>query len=278
MHHILTEALRLLQTTLSSEKDVIDWGTPVLAFGNILNADIATVGINPSNREFVDEDGHELTGRQRRFHTTSSLGLNSWSNVSKNHIDQIINTFEMYFYTNPYDIWFKKLDFIMSGFDSSYYFPVSNACHLDLVPFATKTKWGELKPNQQLFLLDTSAALFGFLLQQSPVNILILNGKTVVSYFERVAGVSLVREIVPGWELPRSNGRNVKGVAFTGLISRIGPIPLGRQVLVLGFNHNLQSSFGVTKEVQCNIKNWMSNSVRNFKSWQHHSSSPVPAR
>ncbi len=47
---------------------------PVLAFGDLFKAGIATVGLNPSRREFLDNHGRELDGPKRRFETLGSLG------------------------------------------------------------------------------------------------------------------------------------------------------------------------------------------------------------
>jgi hypothetical protein len=41
----------------------------------------------------------------------------------------------------------------------------------------------------------------------------------------------------------------VNGFLFTGTIGTLGGIDLEREVSVYGYNHNLQSSFGVTSEV-----------------------------
>src|SRR5688572_4573519 len=47
---------------------------PVLCFGDLLSADVATVGLNPSDREYVDRMGALLTGASQRFETLDSLG------------------------------------------------------------------------------------------------------------------------------------------------------------------------------------------------------------
>src|ERR1044072_8195400 len=94
---------------------VIDWGSPVPCFGNILSSKIATVGINPSNLEFVGTDGQELNGVMRRFHTLKSLQLKNWNDVKEPHLQLILDACLDYFNRNPYDRWFKKLDYIISG-------------------------------------------------------------------------------------------------------------------------------------------------------------------
>ena len=46
---------------------------PVLFFGDLLTARVATVGINPSWQEYLGPDKRELTGNRRRFETLTSL-------------------------------------------------------------------------------------------------------------------------------------------------------------------------------------------------------------
>jgi len=53
----------------------------------------------------------------------------------------------------------------------------------------------------------------------------------------------------------------VAGVAYHGITNTLSGIPLGRDLLVLGFNHNLQSSFGVTSKVLREIRHWIANMV-----------------
>lgn len=245
---------------------VIRWGCPIAAFGDINNSKIATLGLNPSNREFVDEHGAELDGNSRRFHTLFSLGLSKWSDAKDEHISQIAELCKDYFYRNPYDSWFKRLDYIISGTSMSYYFPSGEACHLDLVPFATACKWTELSVQQQDLLLRLTRDTLGLLLKNSTIKLLILNGQTVINNLEKIANVKLVRTHMPGWTLPRKDSAGVAGFSYTGAIRKIGGINLKHDIVVLGYNHNIQSSYGVTTEVTTSIRDWVSlNSKEIFK-------------
>jgi hypothetical protein len=51
------------------------------------------------------------------------------------------------------------------------------------------------------------------------------------------------------------------GVAYKGVVSAVSGIKLPHEILVLGYNHNLQSSFGVTNEVIFAIRDWISRAV-----------------
>lgn len=243
---------------------IISWGSPVPAFGDVSVSIVATLGLNPSNLEFVDQEGNELDGVERRFHTLSSLGLSDWNEADEKHAEYILELCKQYFYRNPYNRWFKRLDYIISGTSYSYYFPSGKACHLDLVPYATSTKWGELARDQQLLLLEMVGDTLGLLLRKSPVKILILNGKTVVNNFIEISNAKLEVQRMPEWTLPRKDNEGVAGYGYLGEVSIIGGVKLKRKVKVLGYNHNIQSSFGVTKSVQASIRNWVSSHANKY--------------
>jgi len=236
---------------------VIRWGSPIPSFGDLSKAQVATLGLNPSNREFVDELGNELDGVSRRFHTLGSLGLKSWSEVDARHLHMIMDSCRLYFRRNPYDRWFKRLDQVISGTKASYYNSSYAACHLDLIPFATYRKWTELTMHQRSFLLNIAGDTLGLLLRDSPIRLLILNGMSVVQHFQDIASVGLEMQEMPTWSLTRQSVPHITGIAYRGVVDTLSGIELGHTILVLGFNHNLQSSFGVTTEVVQAIRRWI---------------------
>lgn len=244
-----------------SHLDVITWGAPVPVFGAIDNSLVATVGLNPSNREFVDNDGSELFGSERRFHTLASLGLTSWADAEAWHIEQVIQSCERYFYGNPYDRWFRRLDQILKGTGCSFYDQDNVACHLDLIPFATESKWTSLSRQKRIGLLEVAGDTLSLLLRESDIQVLVLNGKSVVDYFQRISQGALKARVMKSWSLPRRKG-SVQGVAYSGVICELGGAGFDRDITVLGYNHNIQSSFGVTNDVICAISDWVGREAR----------------
>jgi hypothetical protein len=251
---------RLADPEVATAK-VIRWGCPVPFFGDVGVSKVATLGINPSNREFVDIEGNELDGSWRRFHTLRSLDLSDWSELNAQHLELIMDSCRAYFSRNPYDGWFRKLDYILSGAGISYYKPWANACHLDLVPYATACKWTELNQAQRSSLLRLGRDALGTVLRDSPVCLLILNGSAVVTQFQEIADVPLARHERRDWSLPRKVCSRVPGYAYSGTIRSLCGVRLGREVRVLGFNHNIQSSFGVTRCVMDSIRDWVASSA-----------------
>jgi hypothetical protein len=266
MHTTLTTLIDRLDSPAVSGTSVIKWGCPVPSFGDLSNSRVATLGLNPSNREFMDEAGGELQGTLRRFHTLKSLGIKSWAEVDVRHLCLILETCRAYFLGNPYDRWFKRLDEVVNGAGASFYDSSRGACHLDLIPYATESKWTELTTSQRSSLLTVTADTLGLLLRDSPVQVLILNGRSVVELFQEIACVSLKSEQMREWTLPRQPKPDVAGISYRGEVEFLSGIPLPRKVTVLGYNHNLQSSFGVTTKVVHAIRQWISHTMHEIGS------------
>jgi len=240
---------------------IISWSTPIPYFGNFNNSKIATLGINPSNREFTDNNNHIL--KNNRLHSLYSLKINDWSELNQDHLSKILDSCNNYFENNPYSNWFNKLEFLLADTPYSYYFPLSNVCHLDLIPIATEKKWSGLSIDIQKCLLNKCADILGNIVKESKLEYLILNGTTVISNFEKISNVSLNKKLENNWKLKRSNGKDVLGYSFKGKVSKIGNIELNKEVKIIGFNHNIQSSYGISKTVMLDIKDWINSQINN---------------
>ena len=149
------------------------------------------------------------------------------------------------------------LEEIVSACDVSYYRDRLGACHIDLVPFATANKWGQMPLETQKVLLRACAGMVGSVIRESGVSTLILNGRSVVRQFQALSNVELVERLHPAWDLPRMSSSNVLGMSYRGYVREIGGVSLGRSVEVLGYNHNLQSSFGVSRSTVEAIASWI---------------------
>jgi hypothetical protein len=261
MHSALTVLIDRLDSPAMSGTDVIRWGAPVPSFGDLSRARVATLGLNPSNREFVDDSGDELQGPHRRFHTLNSLGLTTWSDVNVRHLRLILDSCRTYFLGNPYDRWFKRLDYVIAGAEASYYDASRSACHLDLIPYATARKWTNLTSRQRSSLLASTADSLALLLRDSYIRVLVLNGQSVVEQFQETTGVRMEREEMHQWTLLRQRKPDVIGLGYRAVVNSLCGVALPQNMLVLGYNHNLQSSFGVTTDAVVAIREWVARTV-----------------
>ena len=70
---------------------------PVLFFGDLFQARAVTVGLNPSDREYVDRSGNELEGALRRFETMASLGAAARDALTADQCERAIATMRDYY-------------------------------------------------------------------------------------------------------------------------------------------------------------------------------------
>ena len=211
----------------------------------------------------MDSKGNELTVAEQRLCSLDSLKIPSWKNAEQEHAQLVAAACEGYFERNPYRRWFDQLEFLISVTGNSYYWPQANACHLDLVPFATKKKWSEIDSKIRGILKRHGASTLANLLAFSNIEVLILNGRLVVDEFQDLFGVSLERSEATAWNLRRSNGGIVRGIAFEGKTEVKRSSGPSKSIKILGFNHNIQSSYGISKAVRESIRDWIAEAWKN---------------
>ena len=217
---------------------VVPGSTPVLSFGDISEATVATLGFNPSHQEFLSRERCELSGPERRFETLSSLGVNSLESAPEEVLCRVVSACNNYFRGNPYRRWFDQLEPILKSVGASYY--DGTACHLDLVQWATSQKWGEIDRDVRVKLIEEDAPFLCDQLKVGSFRLLLINGSGVVQQFERMTGISL-----------RWAGR-ITGTSTASHIS-YGMLPIGTRVVA--WSVNIQSSPGVCNELRAALAN-----------------------
>lgn len=210
--------------------EIVAGSTPVVSFGDPLRARVASLGINPSSREFVDT-GVLLTGELRRLETMESLGAVPGRELDVDQARAVVRACDDYFTRNPYRRWFDPLDQVLtSAFDDGYY--TGTACHLDLVQWATDPAWGRLRdPETRRVLLEEGRAHLQALLALPNLQMVVCNGRSVIDQVIRLGLCSLA-------EVARIGRQRDTCRLFTG--QRGG-------VVFLGWTTNLQSSHGVSR-------------------------------
>jgi hypothetical protein len=164
--------------------DIVENSTPVISFGDPSKSKIATLGINPSNIEFM-KDSIFFTGDERRLATLLSLGSSSTELLTDAQVDDVIDNCYNYFNQKPYKKWFDPLDKILkTGFNASFY--DGSACHLDLVHWATNTKWNELSRTVKEKLLKESEAHLINQLKAENIKRIVINGSDVWNTLEKL--------------------------------------------------------------------------------------------
>lgn len=157
---------------------VLAGSTPVPFRGEVSNARVVTVGINPSIREFYTRSGTELGGDLRRFETTASLGVESGVNLSDAMRSRMHQRCLNYFRGNPYLDWFGPMEGLIQDITGASFFD-GGAYHLDLVHWATNPLWGQLSGTLRRELLDGDRPAVIDQLARNSLEIIYLNGRTV---------------------------------------------------------------------------------------------------
>jgi hypothetical protein len=212
---------------------IVPCSTPVVSFGDMTRASVATLGLNPSRLEFLDSGGSELTGSSRRFETLTSLPAARLSEATPFALERVLQACSCYFERNPYRRWFDQLEPILAGIDASYY--DGSACHLDLVQWATDPTWGKLPRRAKNQLLAADAGFLGEQLRRESIRLLLLNGRGVLDGFERAFGIELKPDAPP---------------LSDGEISCSFRVGTFEQVRVIAWSTNIQSSFGVSRKLR----------------------------
>jgi uracil-DNA glycosylase len=171
----LRERLRI-----ESSESSVQASLPVLFFGDALTAQVATVGLNPSKREYLDPHGEILAGRSQRFATTTSLGAVSRAGLSDGQATEAIEVMRDYYDDGrpTYGSYFGHLTHFLSGIGTSY--RERSATHLDLVQESTDPVWSRLGPRERSGLLARDLPFLVWQLETLPhLQAVVCAGKTV---------------------------------------------------------------------------------------------------
>lgn len=160
---------------------------PVLSFGDPRGAEVATLGLNPSYREYAERARAGaslilLRGVTRRFETLASLRAASRADLTTMQCEMAIAT--MYSYFQPgrpaYWQWFQHLENVLRGLGVSYI--DGTATHLDFVQEATYPTWAQLAtehPDEAADLWSRDVGFLRWQLENYPVRLVLCNGRTV---------------------------------------------------------------------------------------------------
>jgi hypothetical protein len=253
---VLHERLRRAPTP-----SAVPGSLPVLFFGDLLAASVATVGLNPSDREYLDKTGRELVGPDRRFETLRSLGAADRASLTDEQCQRAIDRMRAYYRPGrPVYSWFRSLDRVVSGMGLSY--ESGGVVHLDLVQEATHPTWSGLGSTELAELRSADEPFLRWQLEAFPLTVALCNGRTVfegvlrmtgarmvntgkiarLNWYVAVANMSAKRTLaVVGWNIPlaRPTGLDKDGhvalgrmLAEQGRVAGLGAGPLDRAAAI----------------------------------------------
>jgi len=217
---------------------VIPGTTPVVSFGDFTTSRIATLGINPSSKEFMSGN---------KFLETTKKRLADDDNGKANATDIWFGCQNYFKGKNAYWKWFGALEELLQGVGASYV--DGSACHLDLSPWATFPAYGRLTSGQQSTLLQHDSHFLEWQITQSPIKRILFNGasvhKTIVAshnfYLQKVGEIKYT-----------SGGQS----RTSSMISGDGPMGAS----VFGWTVNIQAlkaTHAERADVMLKIRNWL---------------------
>jgi hypothetical protein len=155
---------------------------PVLFFGDLFSATVATVGINPSRQEYLTPDGKELDGIARRFGTLSSLNTQTRDRLTDAQATIAIERMRAYFDPEKQVYsWFNSLNRVVDGMGFS--FSNRSAAHLDLIQEATDPVWSGLHGadrSQATAVMTRDVPFLGAQIRRFPLRAIICTSARVV--------------------------------------------------------------------------------------------------
>lgn len=213
-HPSLVERLRAAPSQSS-----VPGSLPVLFFGDLMSARLATVGLNPSRQEFLSPKSVELEGPLRRFETLGSLGASSRAALSAEQSERAIRRMRAYFTPGkPVYSWFASLVRVVEGMGAS--FESGSAAHLDLVQEATDPVWSQLsdvRPEEAVSLLASDLPFLKWQIEAYPLDAVVCTSARVL---REVTRMMAARRIDGGtlarvrWEVwAAETGRGSVGIA-----------------------------------------------------------------
>jgi hypothetical protein len=201
---------------------VLPGSLPVVSFGDPNAATVATLSLNPSWLEFQSASGAWLLGRQRRLASLVSLVADDPRDLDNAQVAQVVAQSKAYFRgPNWYRRWFHWLESLLQESDAGSYLDGS-ACHLDLMQWATKPAQGELPAPVWKRLVEQDHDFLHRQLRNSNVDVVLLNGASVVRWVQQAGLVSNFDEDALAYQASNGNGtirvyRAVaEGVSFLG--------------------------------------------------------------
>jgi hypothetical protein len=178
----------------------------VVSFGDPGTAEVATVSLNPSWREFQSRSGEWLLGGKRRLASLTSMGVQDPRDLDDRQVGQVVAESRAYFSgPNWYKGWFGWLERLLKDSRAGSYLDGS-ACHLDLVQWATKPAQGDLPPAGWQGLVDEDCEFLRRQLAASSVRVVLVNGASVVAALRQAGLADDFPQDVPGCEAEEDDG------------------------------------------------------------------------
>ena len=177
----------------SAISEIVPGTTPVISFGDFTKAQVATIGINPSTKEFLrgGKNPKLISAAGKRLEDFESLSIRNHLEITEDKAAAVWRGCQDYFQKNPYH-WFNHFAPVLKAVGAS--FEAGSATHLDLTQWATKPVWRSLDSRVRDRLLGEDLEFFIWQNSQPNIKIRFINGRTVLNQVNELKLFDLVEE------------------------------------------------------------------------------------
>jgi len=157
---------------LPTKVKIVDGSIPIVFFGNVEKAEIATLSLNPSNIEFEHNGVRRCVDRKK-------LKVSNNQKLTRKQAESVYQSLLSFFKVNPYKKWFNPMNNLFQNKGYEYY--NDKIVHLDISPWATSKKWSNLSQNERESIIDTK--IIENVIEKRGIKKLFINGKTAFNVF-----------------------------------------------------------------------------------------------
>jgi hypothetical protein len=157
---------------LPTTAKIVEGSIPIVFFGNVEKAEIATLSLNPSNIEFEHNGVRRCVDRKY-------LKVSDSQKLTKEQAESVYQSLLLFFQVNPYKTWFNPMNKLFQSKGYEYY--NDKIVHLDISPWATSNKWNKLSRAEKESIIDTS--IIEKVIKLRGIEKLFINGKTAFNVF-----------------------------------------------------------------------------------------------
>ncbi|MCM8832279.1 MAG: hypothetical protein NC918_08825 [Candidatus Omnitrophica bacterium] len=118
---LLDKISKPLPTTV----DIVKGYIPIVFFGNVEKAEIATLSLNPSSKEFIHNGKKRCVDRKE-------LRVSDSQKLTREQAECVYQSLLLYFEINPYKKWFDPINKLFQSKGYEYY--NHKIVHLDISP------------------------------------------------------------------------------------------------------------------------------------------------
>jgi hypothetical protein len=173
VHQVLKEFLiEKISEPLPTIVKIVEGSIPIVFFGNVEKAEIATLSLNPSNKEFEHNGVRRCVDRME-------LGVSDNQKLTSGQAESVYKSLLLFFKVNPYKTWFNPMNNMFKSKGYEYY--NDKIVHLDISPWATSDKWGSLSLEQRESIIDTT--IIKNVIEKRGIKKVFVNGKTAFNIF-----------------------------------------------------------------------------------------------